>query len=125
MDGSRLEPGPVSAHSAASTQCAAIPRRAPCLSGKPGSANRTMPVLSVMMRMAELWGYRVHKTNPCKRTRRYRMKPKERFLTAEEMARLNAVLIRDEFRCPDVVAIVRLLMLPTSTSSKPPRGSGA
>ena len=52
------------------------------------------------------------------------MKPKERFL-AEEMARLNAVLIRDEFRCPDVVAIVRLLMLPTSTSSKPPRGSGA
>ena len=78
---------------------------------KPGSANRAMPVLSMMMRMAELWGYRAHNTNPCKRTRRYRMKPKERFLTAEEMARLNAVLTRDEFRCPDVVAIVRLLML--------------
>ncbi len=81
------------------------------MAGKPGSANRTMPVLSVMMRMAELWGYRAHNTNPCKRTRRYRMKPKERFLTTEEMARLNAVLTRDEFRCPDVVAIVRLLML--------------
>ena len=27
------------------------------------------------------------------------------------MARLNAVLARDEFRCPDIVAIVRLLML--------------
>lgn len=39
------------------------------------------------------------------------MKPMERFLTAEEMARLNAVLTRDEFRCPDVVAILRLLML--------------
>ena len=78
---------------------------------KPGSANRTIPVLSMMMRMAELWGYRAHNTNPCKRTRRYRMKPKERFLTAEEMARLNAVLARDEFRCPDIVAIVRLLML--------------
>jgi integrase len=78
---------------------------------RPGIANRAMPVLSVMMRMAELWGYRVHNTNPCKRTRRYRMKPKERYLTADEMARLNAVLTRDEFYCPHVVAIVRLLML--------------
>jgi len=81
------------------------------MSERPGIANRAMPVLSMMMRMAELWGYRAHNTNPCKRTRRYRMKPKERFLTAEEMARLNAVLTRDEFWCPDVVAIVRLLML--------------
>ena len=78
---------------------------------KPGSANRTMPVLSMMMRMAELWGYRAHNSNPCKRTRRYRMKPMERCLTPEEMARLNAVLTRDEFRCPHIVAIVRLLML--------------
>ena len=35
----------------------------------------------------------------------------ERFLTADEMARLNAVLTRDEFWCPNIVAIVRLLML--------------
>ena len=77
---------------------------------RPRSANRSMPVLSIMTRMAELWGYHAHNTNPCKRTRRYRMKPRERFLTAEDMARLNAVLTRDEFRCPDVVAIVRLLM---------------
>ena len=81
------------------------------MSGRPGVANRAMPVLSMRMRMAELWGYRAHNSNPCKRTRRYRMKPKERFLTAEEMARLNAVLTRDEFRCPHIVAIVRLLML--------------
>ena len=81
------------------------------MSERPGSGNRAMPILSVMMRMAELWGYRVHNSNPCKRTRRYRMKPKERYLTAGEMARLNAVLTRDEFYCPHVVAIVRLLML--------------
>ena len=43
-----------------------------------------------MMRMAELWGYRRHNTNPCKNTCPYRTKPEERFLTAEEMARLNA-----------------------------------
>ena len=74
-------------------------------------ANRAMPVLSMMMRMAELWGYRAHNSNPCKNAKRYRMEPKERFLTAEEMARLNTVLTRDEFWCPNVVAVVRLLML--------------
>ena len=57
---------------------------------QPGSANRAMPVLSTMMRMAELWGYRRHNSNPCKNAKRYRMEPKARFLTADEMARLNA-----------------------------------
>ena len=81
------------------------------MSARPGIANRAMPVLSMMMKMAELWGYRAHNSNPCRNTRRYRMRPVERFLTADEMARLNAVLTRHEFRCPDIVAIVRLLML--------------
>ena len=81
------------------------------MSDRPGVGNRAMPVLSVMMRMAELWGYRRHNTNPCKNTRRYKMKPMERFLTVEEMARLNSVLTRDEFWCPHIVAIIRLLML--------------
>ena len=81
------------------------------MSARPGIANRAMPVPSTMMKMAELWGYRAHNSNPCKNTRRYRMKPMERFLTAEEMARLNGVLNRHEFWCPHVVAIVRLLML--------------
>ena len=81
------------------------------MSARPGIANRAMPVLSMMMRMAELWGYRRYNSNLCTKTRRYLMKPMERFLTADEMARLNAVLTRDEFWCPHVVAIVRLLML--------------
>ena len=81
------------------------------MTDRPGSANRALPVLSVMMRMAELWGYRRNNSNPCKNAKRYRMQPKARFLTAGEMARLNAVLTRDEFYCPQAVAIVRLLML--------------
>ena len=81
------------------------------MADRPGSANRAMPALSVMMRMAEIWGYRPHNSNPCKNTRRYRTQAKERFLTAEEMARLNAVLTRDEFYCPHIVAVIRLLML--------------
>ena len=81
------------------------------MADRPGSANRSMPVLSVMMRMAELWGYRPHNSNPSKNAKRYRMQPKARFLTAGEMARLNAVLTRDEFYCPQAVAVIRLLML--------------
>ena len=81
------------------------------MSARPGIANRSMPVLSTMMRQAELWGYRLHNTNPCKRTRRYRMAPKERFLTPDEIGRLNAVLTRDEFYRPQAVAIIRLLLL--------------
>ena len=61
------------------------------MSERPGIANRAMPVLSMMMRMAELWGYRAHNSNACRNTRRYKTKPVERFLTADEMARLNAV----------------------------------
>ena len=81
------------------------------MADRPGTANRSMPVLSVMMHMAELWGYRLHNTNPCKNTRRYATTPKERFLTPGEMARLNAVLTRDEFWCPQAVAVIRLLLL--------------
>ena len=81
------------------------------MSDRPGVANRSMPVRSMMMKMAELWGYRAHNSNPCRNTRRYRMKPMERWLNAEEMARLNFALTRDEFWCPNVVAIIRLLML--------------
>ena len=65
----------------------------------------------MMMRMAELRDYRRHNSKPRRNTRRYRMEPRERFLTAQEMARLNAVLTRDEFYCAHIVAIVRLLML--------------
>ena len=81
------------------------------MADRPGSANRAMPALCVMMRMAEVWGYRPHNSNPCKKTRRYRTEPKERFLTAEEIARLNAVLTRDEFYCPHIVAVICLQML--------------
>ena len=42
---------------------------------------------------------------------RFKMKPMERFLAEEEMARLNAVLTRDGFWRPHIVAIIHLLML--------------
>ena len=68
------------------------------LSERPGIANRAVPVPSMLMRMAGLWGYRVHNSNPCKSTRHCKMKPKERYLTPYEIARLNALLTRDPRR---------------------------
>ena len=65
----------------------------------------------MMTRTVGLWGYRVRNSNPCKNTRRYKMLLRERFLSAEEMARPNAVLTGDEFYRPQVVAIIRLLLL--------------
>ena len=80
-------------------------------SQRPGGANRAMPVLSMMMRTAELWGCRVHNTNPCKNTHHFKTAPKERYLTPDEIGRLNAVLTRNEFYCPQTVTIIRLLLL--------------
>ena len=36
------------------------------MADRPGSANRAIPVLSVMMRMAELWGYRPTTPTPAR-----------------------------------------------------------
>ena len=59
------------------------------LSGTPGVANRALPVLSVMMTAAELWDIRPQGSNPCRNMRRYRTAPRERFLSAGELKRLD------------------------------------
>ncbi len=47
------------------------------MSGTPGNANRVMPVLSVMMRMAELWGYTASTTpTPARRPDASRWRPR-------------------------------------------------
>ena len=51
------------------------------MSGIPGNANRTLSVLSVMMTQAELWDLRPQGSNPCRNMRRYRLKPREQFLS--------------------------------------------
>ncbi len=76
------------------------------LSGTPGSANRTLPVLSVMMRQAELWDLRPQGSNPCRNMRRYRTAPRERFLSLDELKRLGLVLDHAE----DRQAAIRLLL---------------
>ena len=88
------------------------------LHGTPVAADRSAPVLSVIMAQAETYGYRPEGSNPCKGIRRYRRKGRERFLSAEEVRRLGAVLRRHEEQSPVHVAIVRLLLMTGCRSSE-------
>jgi len=81
------------------------------LHATPAAANRSAPILSVIMQQAEAWGYRPDGGNPCKGIKRYRQKRSERFLSPEEYRRLGMVLERHEARQPFRVAALRLLLL--------------
>ena len=77
----------------------------------PVAADRSAPVLSVIMRQAEVYGYRPEGTNPCAGIRRYRRRGRERFLSTAEIRRLGKVLARHQADQPQAVAIIRLLLL--------------
>ena len=81
------------------------------LRATPVAADRSMPVLSVIMREAERMGMRPEGTNPCRGIRRYRRKGRERFLSDDEIRRLSERLTAHEARWPQQVAVIRLLLL--------------
>lgn len=58
----------------------------------PGAANRTLEILKNMLNKAEVWGYRLENTNPCRSVRPNKRRQCERFLSAEELARFGQVL---------------------------------
>ena len=81
------------------------------LHAKPASANRSLPVLSVILRQAEVYGYRPEDSNPCKDIKRYRRRARERFLSPDEIRRVVEVLNRYVETRPFQVAVIRLLLL--------------
>ena len=81
------------------------------LHATPSAANRSAPVLSVIMRQAEAWGYRPENSNPCRGVRRYRQPRCERFLSFEEYRSLARALARREQDRPLHAAALRLLIL--------------
>ena len=81
------------------------------LAATPVAADRSMPILSVIMREAERMGLRPEGSNPCRGIRRYRRKGRERFLSDDEIRSLSAVLSERARRQPSEVAAVRLLLL--------------
>lgn len=81
------------------------------LHATPVAADRSAPILSVIMRQAEIYGYRPEGSNPCAGIRRYRRKGRERFLSEMELRRVARVLESHEDRRPCHAAFVRLLLL--------------
>ena len=81
------------------------------LRATPVAADRSMPILSVIMREAERMSIRPEGSNPCRGIRRYRRKGRERFLSDDEIRRLSARLTAHEARWPQHVAVIRLLLL--------------
>ena len=61
-----------------------------------------------MMRQAELWDLRPQGSNPCRKMRRYKTAPRERFLSLDELKRLGFVLDHAEDR--RAAAAIRLLL---------------
>ena len=78
---------------------------------KPASANRSLPVLSVILRQAEVYGYSPEDSNPCKDIKRYRRRARERFLWPDEICRVVEVLNRYDGTRPLQAAVIRLLLL--------------
>ena len=81
------------------------------LHATPAAANRSLPILSVIMQESEVYGYRPEDSNPCRRIRRYGESRRERFLTSVEVRRLGRVLARHQATAPLQVTVVRLLLL--------------
>ena len=79
--------------------------------GTPVAADRSLPILSVILKEAERLGYRPEGSNPCRGIRRYRRKGRERYLSDAEIGRLAATLSAHEREWPLQVAAVRLLLL--------------
>ena len=70
------------------------------LHATPAAANRSLPILSVILRQAEIYGHRPDDSNPCTGLRRYRERGRERFLTGDELRRLGAALAAHETVAP-------------------------
>ncbi len=77
----------------------------------PSAANRALPVLSVIFRVAETLGYRPGNSNPCTGIRRYRTRGRSCFLTGEEMRRLGHQLHALHPQAPHPFTAIHLLVL--------------
>ena len=91
--------------------CRDVQRWFATLHSTPAAANRSLPVLSVIFRQAEIYGHRPDDSNPCIGVRRYRERGRERFLTVDQLRRLGTALVEHEANASLAVSVVRLLVL--------------
>ena len=82
--------------------------------GEPHAANAVLKIVAKLLSLAVEWGLREAGPNPCRAVRKYKTRPRERFLTEEEYRRLGRAV--DELEAKGKVsrhaaAAVRLLVL--------------
>lgn len=80
----------------------------------PVQANRALLLLSKMMNLAESWGLRPDGSNPCRGVERFPERPRQRFLSGGEVARLGEALREAEEKGtahPSGILALRLLLL--------------
>lgn len=76
-------------------------------------ANRVLALLSKIMNWAEKHGYRPGGSNPCRRVEKFKEKKREKFLSADELARLGDALTKAEAvdtTSLTAIAAIRLLI---------------
>jgi len=81
------------------------------LAAVPAAANRSLPVLSIIMEQAELYGVRSPDSNPCRGVQRFPQPGRERFLKQDEMRNLGSALSASQEANPILAALVKLLIL--------------
>ncbi|MEO5337843.1 MAG: site-specific integrase [Magnetospirillum sp. WYHS-4] len=84
------------------------------LRGTPYEANRTLALLRKMFNLAEDWGLRAPRSNPCKQVEPFPEQARARRLGGPELARLGAVLKEAETKGREdvtVLSCLRLLLL--------------
>lgn len=81
------------------------------LQATPAAANRSLPILSVIMEQAELYDLRPRESNPCRGIRRFPQQGRERFLSPREMHQLGAALAAYGGKAQISTALIRLLLL--------------
>jgi len=83
------------------------------LRATPVTANRAIAVMSSFLRWCEQHGYRDKDTNPVRGIKKFKEKPRQRYLTSRELGRLGLALSRAERKqteTPWVLAAIRLLL---------------
>ena len=80
---------------------------------RPCGANRSLACLSSIMSKAEVWEERERNTNPCFKIEKYPENKRERYLSPEEFAAIDAALCkadRNLTESPHVLAMIRIMM---------------
>jgi integrase len=88
------------------------------MSDKPFQANRVMSLLSTMFGIAEKHKMRPDGSNPTRHVERYPEPRRKRYASADELAKLAAILAREEKTYPASVAFIYLMVLTGARKSE-------